>query len=483
MHASDEIEREESVLEEAQECEEHRSQDFDEELTARLEATFSQSSAERNHELAKIVEEYSAIDLALACLRFNQSHRLELLEQFHKIDDRIEFLINIDSPTRAYIFRSLTDDELVDLIQAMPADEAVWVMEDLVVPRYRRVMEALDPKKAAAINELAKFDPDSAGRLMTNEFFAFPHDTNIGQAAAYIRDHPGIDLLRRIFVHDESGELQGFVPLRNLVVNPPSLPLKRVMRPIAHWVHPDARRDEVIEIFERYKNSDLPVVDKSGRLVGVITYEDVAEAIEDQTDETLSAIAGTTQHSSVEDPLWKSFLARAPWLVVTLFAGFVNATNISMFNVAPEVMMFLPLVIGMSGNIGIQCSTLMIRAMTLGLIGGSRARTLIAKEIMTALSTGVAFSAISGFFIFSLTQAGWLSPDMEKMHLAAIVALGQIGACLIASMIGVFSPLLFNRMGIDPAVASGPITTAVNDVMSSIMYFMVAAVLSLFLTA
>jgi magnesium transporter len=483
MHASDEIEREESVLEEAQECDEHRSQDFDEELTARLEAAFSQSTTDCNHELAKIVEEYSPIDLALACLRFNQQHRVELLDQLQKLDDRIEFLINLDSPTRTYIFRGLDDSELVELIQAMPADEAVWVMEDLVVPRYRRVIEALDPKKAAAINELAKFDPDSAGRLMTNEFFAFSHDTTIGQAAAYIRDNPSIDLLRRIFVHDESGELQGFVPLRNLVVNPPNLPLKRVMRPIAHWVHPDARRDEVIEIFERYKNSDLPVVDKSGRLIGVVTYEDVAEAIENQTDETLSAIAGTTQHSSVEDPLWKSFFARAPWLVVTLFAGFVNATNISMFNVAPEVMMFLPLVIGMSGNIGIQCSTLMIRAMTLGLIGGSRSRKLVAKEISTALVTGIAFSAISGFFIFTLTQAGWLSPDTEKLHLAGIVALGQIGACLIASVIGVFSPLIFHRMGIDPAVASGPITTAVNDVMSSIMYFVIAAVLSLFLTA
>jgi magnesium transporter len=483
MHASDEIEREESALEEAQECEEHRSQDFDEEITARLENAFSLSSNERNHELAKIVEEYSPLDLALACLKFQQSHRVELWEQFHKLEDRVEFLINIDSPTRAYIFRGLEDHELVEIIQAMPADEAVWIMEDLIVPRYRRIIEALDPKKAAAINELAKFDPDSAGRLMTNEFFAFSHDTTIGQAAAYIRDHPSIDLLRRIFVHDEAGELQGFVPLRNLVVNQPSLPLKRVMRPIPHWVHPDARRDEVIEIFERYKSADLPVVDKNGRLVGVITYDDVAEAIEDQTDETLSAIAGTTQHSSVEDPLWKSFLARAPWLVVTLFAGFVNATNISVFQVSPEVMMFLPLVIGMSGNIGIQCSTLMIRAMTLGLIGGSRSRKLIAKEIMTALATGIAFAAISGFFIFTLTQAGWISPESEKLHLAAIVSVGQIGACLIASMIGVFSPLIFNRMGIDPAVASGPITTAVNDVMSSIVYFMVAAALTMILMA
>lgn len=485
MLSSDENEQVESDLESAQECDEHNSQDFDEELTSRLETALAElASGDRSHhELAVIIQEYSPVDLARASLRFSLGEREAIFEEIDKLMQRVEFLINVDGPTRAYIFRSLDNDHIIELIEAMPSDEAVWVMDDLVVPRYRRIMEALDPKKAAAINELAKFDPDSAGRLMTNEFFAFRTDMTIGQAATYIRDHPSIDLLRRIFVQDDSGELVGFVPLRGLVVNPPSFPLKRVMRPIAHWVHPDTDRNEVIELFERYKCADLPVVDRQGKLVGVITYEDIAEAIEDQTDETLSAISGTSQDSRVEDPMWKSIRARAPWLVVTLFAGIVNATNISMFNVAQEVFMFVPLVIGMSGNVGIQCSTLMIRAMALGLIAGSRTRRLIAKEIATAMTTGVLFGLLGGFLVYLLSHTGWLDPKIEKTHLALVVAIGQIGACLIASIIGVFSPLVFSRMGIDPAVSSGPITTAVNDVMSTIMYFLIAASLTNLLAA
>lgn len=476
-HSSDEIERVEETIEEAHECEDSRSHDFDNELTARLEAAFAalEAGERSSHELAIIVEEYSVLDLALASLRFSQAEREILFAEIGRLADRVEFIINVDSPTRSYIFRDLDNEEILELIQAMPADEAVWVMEDLVVPRYRAIMEKLDPKKAAAINVLAKFDPDSAGRLMTGEFFAFQYDTTIGQASNYIRDHPSIDLLRRVFVQDEQGVLQGAIPLRNLVINPPSFPLKRVMRPIAHWVHPDTQRDEVIEIFERYKLADLPVLDRHGKLVGVITYEDIAEAIGDQTDETLSAIAGT-QNLALNDPIWKSFLARAPWLVVTLFAGFVNATNISMFHVTPQVMMFVPLVMGLSGNIGIQCSMLMIRSMALGLIAGSRTRKILAKEVATSVITGMVFGLVSGLFVYTLSEAGWILQSYEgRHHLAIIVSLGQMGAGLIAGVIGVFSPILFHRYGIDPAVASGPITQAISDVMSAVVYFLIAA--------
>lgn len=450
---------------------------LDEELMDRLESIFSNAgSAERSsHDLAKIASEYGAIDLAYAAVRLPLSRRIQIFKELDDPEDIAHFFMHVDSATRCILFPEMEDEEIAQMIEEMPNDEAVWVLEDLVLPRYPRVMNLLDPNKAQAITDLSKHTPNSAGRLMTNEFFAFRMDTTIGEAAAFIRDHPRIDLLRRIFVLDDEAQLQGFVPLRNLVINPPSLPLRKVMRQITHMVATEASRDEVIEIFDRYKAADLPVVDEEGRLVGVITYEDVAEAIEDQTDETLALISGTSHEVRMDDPVWKSILARSPWLVVTLIAGLINANNMVMFEIHREFIVFVPLVIGMSGNIGIQCSTLMIRAMAMGYVTTRSAAHVVWKEIKTALMTGLGFGVFCGLSLYFLGLAGFFESSLPIWKLAFIVSVGQIGACMFGAIIGAWSPILFHRMGFDPAISSGPITTAFNDVIANLMYFVIAA--------
>ncbi len=139
----------------------------------------------------------------------------------------------------------------------------------------------LEASKALKIREIKKHRRNTAGRLMTNEFFSFSMDVTIGQASMHIRDNPGIDLTHQIFVLNQAGELQGYVPARNLIVNPPHLPLRQVMKPILHKVTPEISREEVVDIVERYKISALAVVDPNNRMLGVITYDDVLDAIED----------------------------------------------------------------------------------------------------------------------------------------------------------------------------------------------------------
>ena len=142
---------------------------------------------------------------------------------------------------------------------------------------------------------------------MTNEFFAFHLNTTIGEVAAQIRDNPGIELTRRIFVLTDDNVLAGYVPDRNLIVNPDHLPLRQVMRPILHKVSADDSRDEVVDLVERYKISALPVVDHDDHILGVITYEDVVEAMEDIADETIASIAGTAEDVSEQAPIFERF--------------------------------------------------------------------------------------------------------------------------------------------------------------------------------
>jgi magnesium transporter len=465
---------------------ESRTSHLDDLLNERLEAAFhSQTNDVHVHELAKIASEFSAIDLAYAVCRLPPACRPLLYDNLPDWASKIEFFINTDGSTRASIYRSLTDEEIRRLIERMPPDEAVWVLDNLPDRRLRRLLEAMDPKKAANIRELQKHDRHSAARMMTNEFFAFPMEVTIGEAAAYIRNHPGIDLTRRIFVLNQTGELVGQVPARNFIVNPHHLQLKMVMRPIVHKVPPETSRDEVVDLVERYKIPALPVTDGKDFLVGVITYEDVVEAIEDMADETIAQMAGTGEDVSAHEPTIKRFFARAPWLIVTLCGGLINAASMAYFESTLSTWLafavfFVPLITGMSGNVGVQCSTVLVRGMATGLVSSGSKGEAVSAELSIGLLIGLVFGIVGGLVVYFLNAVGLQQMSVNSIAVGVTVSCGLFGACLTATVLGVFSPLFFARVGIDPAISSGPIITAFNDVFSMIMYFLIAQVINTF---
>lgn len=231
-----------------------RTSHLDDQLNERLREAFHTTTFNIHlSDVAKIASEYNPIDLAYAASRLPPSARPVLFVNLPDLEAKVSFMINTDSATRWAVFRTVEDQEVKKLIEKMPADEAVWVLDDIPDRRSRRVLDLIDSKKSAQIKELQKHSRNSAGGLMTNEFFAFPMETTIAEAASFIRENPGIDMTRRIFVLDHRGELQGFVPARNLIVNPPHLPLRQVMRQVEHKVSPDATREEVVDLVERYK--------------------------------------------------------------------------------------------------------------------------------------------------------------------------------------------------------------------------------------
>lgn len=453
---------------------------LDDELSERLEEAFHKTTFNVHlHDVAKIASEYNPIDLAYAASRLPHEARHALYQNLPDPEAKVLFMINTDGATRNAIFRLLTDKEIADLIEKMPPDEAVWVLDDLPERRYRRLLDALEPKKADLIRELQKHSRLSAGGIMTNEFFAFTMDTTIQEAAVFIRENPGIDMTRCFFVLDHKGELQGYVPARNLIVNAPHLPLKQVMRQIEHKVTPDATREEVVDLVERYKVTALPVVDEDNCIVGVITYEDVVEAIEDIADETIAWLGGTAEDVSEYDPVFKRFLARAPWLLVTLFGGLISAAIISYFQgieaeLLAFIVFFIPLINGMSGTVGIQCSTVLVRSMAIGVLSVGKRGDAVLKEGAIGLTTGLIFGALCGLIVYLFNTFGVQDFSANPLELATMVSVGLLGACLSATILGVSAPFFFAKLGIDPALASGPIVTAFNDILSMIIYFLIS---------
>lgn len=456
-------------------------------LQEKLEQAFhKQTSTVVLHDIAKIASEHSPVDLAYAASRLPSHARPVIYENLSGTQCKIDFMINTDSSTRVAVFRHISDDEIKKLIENMPSDEAVEVLEDVSERRFRKVIEMIEASKALRIKEIKKHQRNTAGRLMTNEFFAFTMDVTIGEAAAHIRDHPGIDLTRHVFVLNQTSELQGYIPARNLIVNPHHLPLKQVMKPILHKVFADTSREEVVEIVERYKIPALAVVDAHSKLLGAITYEDVLDAIEDIADETIANMAGTAEKVSEYEPLMKRFFARAPWLVVTLFAGLINVGVMSSLQSYEKgaltfVLFFVPLITGMSGNIGIQCSAILMRSMATGVLSVGNRGEAIVKELLIGLTTGTIFGVICGLLVYVLDFVGVSGAGVSPIAVGVIVGMGLMGACLGGTVLGVFSPLFFARIGVDPAVASGPIVTAFNDFLSMSIYFLIAIGLSAFL--
>lgn len=456
---------------------------LDDILLEKLEAAFHhETSTVIYHDLAKIASEHTPIDLAYAAPKLPAHARAILYENLNDIDAKTSFMVNTDSSTRLAVFREVSDEEIINLISHMSSDEAVFVMDVLSEKRYRRIIENIDPKKAQRIKEIKQYARNTAGRLMINEFFSFTMDVTLGQVANYIRNNPGIDLTRRIFVVDKQGVLLGYVPARNLIINPPNLTLKQVMKPVLYKVMADTSREDVVDLVERYKISALTVVDDDDKLVGVITYEDVLEAIEDIADATIASFAGTAEKMRDNKPFWLRFLSRAPWLFVTLVAGIISSSVMGSFQhyeggVLTFFLCFVPLITGMSGNIGIQSSTILVRGMATGIVTSGTRREAILKELVVGLCAALVFGVMCAFAVSFLNVFSLIEQVLSPHQVGLMVGVGLFGACLAGSVLGVCSPLLFSRIGVDPAVASGPIVTACNDVLSMIIFFIIVIVM------
>jgi len=194
-------------------------------------------------------------------------------------------------------------------------------------------------------------------------------------------------------------------------------------------------------------------------------------------------MAGTRGNTSTHDPIWKRFFGRAPWLIVTLCAGLINAANMAYFEgslspVMAFAIFFVPLIMGMSGNVGVQCSTVLVRGMALGQLSAGEKGETIAKEISIGMLTGLVFGCICGLAVYALNVLGIQQMGATPLAVGITVSAGLFGACLVATGLGVFSPLFFDRIGVDPAVSSGPIVTAFNDMFSMTMYFVIAQAIS-----
>ncbi|HEY3304003.1 MAG TPA: magnesium transporter [Candidatus Binatia bacterium] len=371
----------------------------------------------------------------------------------------------------------IDDEKLGRVISRADPDDAVTFIASLPEERRERVLTHVDPERRAGFNKMISYPEGTVGRIMTTDLLSLSPDITAQGAIDKIRERGELETFFYLYVVDEAGKLIGVVPIRNLVVAPPGRPLRDMMiaDPIRAEVSVD--QEEAARIVSKYDLLALPIVDRDGRLLGLITVDDVIDVIADETTEDMYKMAGVGIKERAFSPLRESAARRVPWLGFNMVWAFAAASVISFFEKTigqvPSLAIFMPIIAGQAGSAGIQTATVVVRSMALGEIESTNLSQLLRKEWGLGLIKGTLFGGVLGV-------VAWLWKGNATLGLIAGVAMFL--NMLVAATAGVLVPTALRKLGFDPATVAGVFDTMLTDFMGFLIFLGLATLLIHFLT-
>lgn len=424
----------------------------------------------KTEQLQASIEELHAADIAEMLAHINKSDDRKTI--FNLIDPsrRGEVLVEAELPIREELLSEMDTIEKSDVINQLNTDDATDIFIDIDESEREEVLEHVDTEVKEEVLELMTYDEDSAGGLMRKEFVAVHESMTTNEVIEVIRNtrDTGEDVFN-VWVVDHRNHLLGRIRLRDLVLSKPNLPASDIMVEEYYWVDVNMEQEDVARIFEKYDLVEIPVVNEKHQLVGHITVDDIVDVIEEEAQEDISKLAGTGAEEIKEISILKIVRARLPWLIVALFAGLGSAYIMLLYDEMLkqfyQLAFFVPVVIAMGGNVGIQSSTIVIRGMATGEIDMYDIGYRLTKELNVAVLNG---------FLIALILFGLVVLVFGDVTLAIVTTSALIVAVLCAGFVGALVPFLLKKLNIDPALSSGPFITTSNDIIGTFIYFVVA---------
>ncbi len=380
-------------------------------------------------------------------------------------------LLELEDDLRENILSRLSPKEIAEELDEMETNDAADIMAELSQSKKEEViLELVDVEHAKDIVDLLRYDEDSAGGLMHKELVKVNENWTVLTCVKEMRiQAENISRVHSIYVVDDEGRLKGRLSLKDLLTTSTRKPIIDLYIRKLNYVKVDTEDVEVARIMQRYDLEAIPVVDEMGILVGRITIDDIVDVIKDEADEDYQLAAGISQEVDADDSIITLTRARLPWLVLALLGGFVSVKVLGLFEGAMmehgHLFFFTPLIAAMAGNVGVQSSAIIVQGLANNTLSGSLFHRLI-KEVSLSLLNGV----ILGLILFA---GSYYLLDVE-MIVGIIVTIALISVIIIASLIGTFVPLLLEKWGIDPALATGPFITTSNDICGILIYFSIA---------
>ncbi len=429
----------------------------------------------KRSEVKKLLLEMNEYDIASLIEDLPED---QLIQVFRLLPKNIasDVFVNMDDEVQRNLISSLTKEEAKTIIEDMFTDDAADLFEEMPAVMVTRLLSNVDKSTRADINRLLKYPDDSAGALMAMEYIHLKKGLTIEQSIARIRkqkeDFVSYD---SCFITDNSRTLLGYVTVKELIINEPDTLIDDIMEECEHVLTTQMDQEEVANIFQDYDYSTLPVVDSEGRLVGIITVDDVIDIMEAEATEDIEKMAAITPTDKpyMKTGVFETWKKRIPWLLLLMISATFTGSIITHFEkaLATYVVLtsFIPMLMDSGGNAGSQASVSVIRSLSLDEIEFSDTFKVIWKEIRVALLCGITL-AIANF-------AKLMIIDHVTMTIAAVVCSTLLMTIIFAKFVGCTLPILAKKVGFDPAVMASPFITTIVDACSLLIYFKIAGML------
>lgn len=416
------------------------------------------------------MEELHAADIStiLQELEIDESkYVLSLLSR----EDGADTIMHIDEEYRKKLLKELPEKELAAFLNLIDSDDAADILNEQPVKRQEEVIPLItNEEKARNIRDLLSYEEDCAGGLMAKELVKANLNWTVNQCIDEIRrQSKSVEKIYSIYVVDDHNKLLGVVPLKKLLLSDDHLTIADIYDPEILSVETYREAEEVARLFQKYDLESVPVVNVHGKLLGRITIDDVVDVITEIAERERQMMAGLSEGAEESSSVWRLTRSRLPWLMVGMTGGMIGAWFMGFFEddikLLPAMAFFIPLITATGGNVGIQSSSLVVQSLANRESMRSFDSERMLKGFFVALLNGLALSSI--VFGFNLLIG-------QETRLSLVVSLALLSVVILASFFGTVTPLLLDKAGINPAMASGPFITTANDLLGLAIYFLVA---------
>lgn len=436
------------------------------------------SGAEKKQLLQRL-DDYHANDIAQSLSYLSQTERLSLYAVLG-VEWVSEILAYVEDP-EPYA-RELGTEKLAAIINEMDADDAVDLLQKLDEADKEKLRPYLDEHVRADLQLIASYDEDRIGSLITTNYICIPKTLDIRAAMhELIRQAGEHDNISTLYVMDESGKFSGAIDLKDLIIARQNDSLDALIIYSYPYLFADEKISDCIEKIKDYAEDSLPVLNQSRQIIGIITAQDVVEAVDDEMGEDYAKLAGLTAEEDLNETTGQSVKKRLPWLMILLVLGMLVSSVVGAFEgvvaILPIVICFQSLVLDMAGNVGTQSLAVTIRVLMDEELGAKEKRKLVAKESKAGMFNGLLLGALAVAFLGVYVRLFKGYAPAQAFLISFCVGVALLLSMIVSSLVGTLVPMFFKKIKVDPAVASGPLITTINDLVAVVIYYGLAWVL------
>ena len=412
-------------------------------------------------------------DVAVVLGDLDTDERLIIFKALPSVESKATVLEETDQQTRSDLLDGLSEEERSEVIGEMPVDDLVDALDGLPRAEQERIIADLEEEDAEDVRELRQYEPDSAGGMMTPEFLVAPEGATSGEALATIQGNLNAEVISYVYVTSKEGRLKGVVSIRDLLKARPETAVEDHMEIDIVKVEVETDREEVAAVVDKYNLPVIPVVDSTGSIRGIVTFDDVLDAVQDEHSEDMLRMAGTTAIHPYYEPIYMGVAKRLPFLLVTL-TGCIGVLMVqehfkSVIGGTQLMLMVLPivhLISGLSGNVAVVTSTVFVRGLATGEIYPGRISRAIWQELLIGILIGLVIAVLVGLVL------SFFFGQKYDSDTVLVVVCGLFASIAWAAVIGALVPVVCRRVGIDPAIASGPFVTITVDISASFIFLL-----------